>query len=583
VFEPVYYAASPLQITALTDNELDIAALGYSSFPLAVQNAGLTDLRILADEIQDGAPGYYSTPYWVRKDSGISRIEDLKCKVVATNGLGSGVDIIMRSALHRHGLGDKRDCTIIEAPFPTHKAVLKDRNADLIVTALPFSYDPEVLEMAKILFNSCSGFGEVALSFRTACKPFVDKNRAALVDLLEDYVVASRWYLDPAKHNEAAQITANFLKRPAASFEGWLFTNRDFYRDRNGVPNLKALQDNIDKVKDLGFIKASLEVAPFARPHPDRGSGEPIALSEAAIAAVAARPCVLSLGTWSAWASRGMPKKSIERSKRSAHPAANEPAVAGGLASSAVVMPRDGGSSAAAATSAAPTTAGAAASSYAGAAATSAPTRGAATPTAAARARASACRGAAWTPAAARGHAAAAAAAPAPILRTHSRGTATKLSGLRATGELASLRAAAEFARLAAEFAGLAAAEAAPFGYATAKVAPVTEVTPLVDAEAPAVPTRGPAPAEAAAPMEAALVPAGTTPAVVVPAITPAAPHVLHIVDHGEIVERGAHSIGRADRRARRSACDRTRAQRERGDKSQFQSVHLSSPYRDAP
>ncbi len=62
-FEPVYYAASPLQITALANNELDVAALGYSSLPLAVQNAGLSDLRILADEIQDGVPGHYATPY----------------------------------------------------------------------------------------------------------------------------------------------------------------------------------------------------------------------------------------------------------------------------------------------------------------------------------------------------------------------------------------------------------------------------------------------------------------------------------------------------------------------------------------
>ena len=43
-----------------------------------------------------------------------------------------------------------------------------------------------------------------------------------------------------------------------------LFTNRDFYRDRNGRPNLKALQDNIEKVRDLGFIKGPLEVAAFA-------------------------------------------------------------------------------------------------------------------------------------------------------------------------------------------------------------------------------------------------------------------------------------------------------------------------------
>jgi NitT/TauT family transport system substrate-binding protein len=264
LFEPVYYSASPLQITALTNNELDIAALGYSSFPLAVQNAGLDDLRILADEIQDGAPGHYATPYWVRKDAGIDRIEQLKGKVVATNGLGSGVDLIMRSTLLKHGLVATRDYTVVEAPFPTQKAVLKDRKADLIVTALPFTYDPEVIDMGKILFDSRSGFGTVALSFWTARRGFIEKNRAALVDLLEDYVVALRWYLDPANHKEAAQITAGFLKRPPQAFEGWLFTNRDFHRDRDALPNLKALQDNVDKIRELGFIKSSLDVSKFA-------------------------------------------------------------------------------------------------------------------------------------------------------------------------------------------------------------------------------------------------------------------------------------------------------------------------------
>jgi len=58
VFEPIYFASSPLQITAISQGELDLAAFGYSSFPLAIENAGLSDLRIIADEIQDGAPGY---------------------------------------------------------------------------------------------------------------------------------------------------------------------------------------------------------------------------------------------------------------------------------------------------------------------------------------------------------------------------------------------------------------------------------------------------------------------------------------------------------------------------------------------
>src|ERR1044071_8159768 len=63
VFEPINFGSSTLQITAISQGEIDIAAFGYTSFPLAIQNGGLSDLRIIADEIQDGAPGYYSTPY----------------------------------------------------------------------------------------------------------------------------------------------------------------------------------------------------------------------------------------------------------------------------------------------------------------------------------------------------------------------------------------------------------------------------------------------------------------------------------------------------------------------------------------
>src|SRR5580704_15406436 len=53
--EPVHFAGTPPMITALAAGELDIADLAYSSFALAVQNAGMTDLKIIADEAQDGA------------------------------------------------------------------------------------------------------------------------------------------------------------------------------------------------------------------------------------------------------------------------------------------------------------------------------------------------------------------------------------------------------------------------------------------------------------------------------------------------------------------------------------------------
>jgi NitT/TauT family transport system substrate-binding protein len=263
-FEPTNFGSSNLQITAISQGEIDIAAFGYTSFPLAIQNGGLADLRIIADEIQDGAPGYYSTPYFVRKDSGIDKIEDMKGKVAATNGLGSGVDIAMRSALNKHGLQVTRDYTMIEAPFPAHKAILKEKKADLVVGVLPFSYDPELNEFARPLFNTQSGIGSIALSFWAARKGFVDKNRAALVDLMEDYGAVLRWYYDPANHKEAVALTAGFLKRPPAAFESWLFTHKDFYRDPDGKPDLQVVQSSIDKVKELGFIKETLDVSKHA-------------------------------------------------------------------------------------------------------------------------------------------------------------------------------------------------------------------------------------------------------------------------------------------------------------------------------
>lgn len=263
-FEPTYFASSTLQITAITQNELDLAGFGYTSFPLAIQNAGLTDLRIIADEIQDGAPGYYSTPFFVRKDSGITKLEDMKGKVAVTNGLGSGVDITMRTALRRAGLEATRDYTMIEAPFPTHKAILKERKGDLVVGVLPFSYDPELNEFGRPLFTTQNSLGRIALSFWAVRKAFIDKNRAALVDLLEDYGRILRWYYDPANHKEAVALTAGFLKRPPAAFEDWLFTKKDFFRDTDGKPDLKVVQDSVDKVKELGFIKETVDVAKFA-------------------------------------------------------------------------------------------------------------------------------------------------------------------------------------------------------------------------------------------------------------------------------------------------------------------------------
>ena len=118
--ELIHFQGTPLMITALQANEVDIALLAYSSLALAIQNAGMEDLRVIADEAQEGVDGYYTSPFMVRKDAGINKVEHMKGKVAATVGAGAAVDIAMRAMLKKHGLEDKRDYTVVEAAFPEH-------------------------------------------------------------------------------------------------------------------------------------------------------------------------------------------------------------------------------------------------------------------------------------------------------------------------------------------------------------------------------------------------------------------------------------------------------------------------------
>ena len=107
----------------------------------------------------------------------------------------------------------------------------------------------------------------------TARKSFIDKNRAAMVDFMEDMLRIVHWYLDPKNHDEVAQIASKITKVPPERF-GWLFTKADTYRDPNLIPNLEALQRNVDTTRDLGFVKKKIDINEIRRSQPGAGSGQ---------------------------------------------------------------------------------------------------------------------------------------------------------------------------------------------------------------------------------------------------------------------------------------------------------------------
>ena len=261
--EALHFEGTPLLITGLASGELDIGGMAFSAFGLAIQNAQMTDLRIISDESEDGVAGFATNEFMVLKDSPIQSIADLKGKVLATNTVGSAVDIGMRALLKKNGLEAKRDYTIIETPFPTMKSMLSSKKADLVSAVPPFSLDPDLRAMSRTLFTQRDAFGVSILGTWVAHKAFIEANRPQLVDFLEDVIRVIRWYKDPKNHDEAVGLLSKIIHQPPERLQ-WAFTGQDQTRDPNGMPNLGAIQSNLNDMKAVGQLNIDIDVSKFA-------------------------------------------------------------------------------------------------------------------------------------------------------------------------------------------------------------------------------------------------------------------------------------------------------------------------------
>jgi sulfonate transport system substrate-binding protein len=263
VREPRHFQGTAPQLTGFASGEIDIATIGYSTFALAVLNAKMEDIRIVADGFQDGADGFASTAFMVRNDGGIAKVEDLKGKVIATNGFGGAYDVGMRSMLRKHGLEDKRDYSVIESDFAHMNAMLLERKASLTIGSMPFALDPEMRANSHTLFTLRDSMGRTQMIVLAARQSFLEKNRAALNDFFEDMLASLRWFHDPRNHDEAIAVVSRVTKQPPERLGAYLYGKDDFYYDLNGKPDLAALQNNIATLRALDMIKGDVDVKKY--------------------------------------------------------------------------------------------------------------------------------------------------------------------------------------------------------------------------------------------------------------------------------------------------------------------------------
>lgn len=260
--EFVLFQASSIEVTALATGDIDLATLGYSSFGIALDGAKMEDLRLVADGYRDGVAGAYSNDFMVKKDGPIHAVEDLKGKVLASNGAGSVVDIAMRYMMKKHGFEDKRDYTLIEASLPNMLPMLSQGKADLVTANAIYSHNPKTAEVARTLFTERDALGVTEFAFYCARTGFLQRNHDALSDFFEDMVRATRWMLAPENRAEATRMLAEITKQsPDVLATYYLLPGEDVYRDPDAKPDIDALQHNVDAMQELGFIKSHIDVA----------------------------------------------------------------------------------------------------------------------------------------------------------------------------------------------------------------------------------------------------------------------------------------------------------------------------------
>lgn len=261
VVEAIQFRGGSAPIPALAAKELDMSYMSFPALASSILRAKL-DLKIVTG-LAGYAPGYGS-PYWVvLEESNIRKLEDLRGKVIGTNAIGTGIDFAVRAMLLKAGLQYPKDYNLVEVNFPNQEVMLREKKIDMAALLPAFWDRAKAKGGLRVMFTSFDAIGKTQMLVHVARSEFLEKNRAVLKDFFADYMTAKKWFHDPANFEEVLEITARFTKRPKESLRPYAFQKADFYMNPDGIPDVDALQKNLDLLKTLNLIDQRIEVEKY--------------------------------------------------------------------------------------------------------------------------------------------------------------------------------------------------------------------------------------------------------------------------------------------------------------------------------
>lgn len=261
VVEPVRLQGGGASLTALAANEIHIGGITSPHMVVLATTEAKLDVRVIAQALTTEMPGYFQTQFWVRK-ADTKSIQDLRGKVIAVTARASNIESAAQITMRRAGMQEPRDFQIAEMRFPAMVPALESKRVDAVPLVPPFNRIAARNQALGPLFSVGEAMGPVETLMFMAKRDFIVKNRAALVDFLEDNLRMRRWMTDPKTRAEAVKQLSDLAKMPESEFVDWLYTKDDYYYEPTGLVNRERLQNNIKSLKDAGVIPEVTDVSP---------------------------------------------------------------------------------------------------------------------------------------------------------------------------------------------------------------------------------------------------------------------------------------------------------------------------------
>ncbi len=198
----------------------------------------------------------FSTTYFVRDNSPIRSVADLKGKTVGINGFSTAGHLWLNAALGKHGLSDT-DVRITPIPFSAMQQSLEAGRIDIGQFPQPYAALAEKEMKVRKVFDAKYGMPfDEELTVVVAKREFLQKNASAVRAMMADLEAAMRFYLEEPRRARQVLIDARMVRVTPDVY----LAMQDYYRDPSLRIDVEALERMQQFQVKSGFQRKQADV-----------------------------------------------------------------------------------------------------------------------------------------------------------------------------------------------------------------------------------------------------------------------------------------------------------------------------------